>query len=69
MVQAKKFIYVKQFQGMPKVTDFRLEIETLPDLCDGGNINTKLFLMYNLFSFHSKHHFNVKRLKILDIFI
>lgn len=36
MVQAKKFIYAKRFEGMPKVTDFRLEEETLPELNDGG---------------------------------
>lgn len=36
MVQAKKFIYVKRFEGLPKVTDFRLEEETLPNLDDGG---------------------------------
>lgn len=34
--QAKKFIYAKRFDGMPKVSDFRLEEETLPELKDGG---------------------------------
>ena len=36
MVQAKKWIYAKRFEGLPKVTDFRLEKETLPELKDGG---------------------------------
>lgn len=37
MVQSKKFVYVKRFDGVPKLTDFRLEEETLPELQDGGN--------------------------------
>lgn len=36
MVKAKKFIYAKRFDGMPKLDDFKLEIETLPELKDGG---------------------------------
>lgn len=36
MVQAKKFVYAKRFNGLPKLTDFRLEEETLPVLRDGG---------------------------------
>lgn len=36
MVKAKKFIYAVRFDGLPKVTDFRLEEETLPELKDGG---------------------------------
>lgn len=36
MVQAKKFIFAKRFDGMPKLSDFRLEEETLPALEDGG---------------------------------
>lgn len=36
MVQAKKIIFAKRFEGMPKVTDFRLEEENLPALKDGG---------------------------------
>lgn len=36
MVKAKKFIFAKRFDGMPKITDFRLEEETLPALNDGG---------------------------------
>lgn len=38
MVTAKKFIYAKRFEGLPKVTDFRLEEEILPDLKDGGKL-------------------------------
>lgn len=36
MVQAKKFIYAKRFEGMPKISDFSLEEETIPELSDGG---------------------------------
>lgn len=36
MVLAKKFIFVKRFDGMPKISDFRLEEEILPELKDGG---------------------------------
>lgn len=36
MVKAKKFIFATKFDGLPKVTDFRLEEETLPELKDGG---------------------------------
>ena len=46
--QAKKFIYAKKFDGMPKVTDFRLEEETLPELKDGGScIFISIFFQYN----------------------
>lgn len=37
MMKAKKFINVKRFEGLPKLTDFRLEEETLPELKDGGS--------------------------------
>lgn len=36
MTEAKKFIYAKRFDGMPKISDFKLETETLPALKDGG---------------------------------
>lgn len=36
MVKAQKFIYSKRFVGEPKLTDFSLEEEELPDLNDGG---------------------------------
>lgn len=36
MVQAKKFIYAQRFDGLPKVTDFKLEEEKLPELNSGG---------------------------------
>lgn len=38
MVRAKKLIYAKQFEGMPKLTDFRIEAEDLPELKDGNQI-------------------------------
>jgi hypothetical protein len=37
VVVAKKFVYIRRFDGEPKPTDFRLEEETLTDLKDGGN--------------------------------
>lgn len=36
MVKAKKFVYVNQFLGEPKLTDFVLEDEELPALKNGG---------------------------------
>lgn len=36
MVQAKKFIYAKRYEGEPKVTDFKFVEEDLPPLKDGG---------------------------------
>lgn len=49
MVQAKKFIYAKRFVGLPKVTDFRLEEETLPALGDGGKV-TLVFTQSSVFN-------------------
>lgn len=36
MVKAKKFVYVKRFEGEPKLTDFELVEEDLPALQNGG---------------------------------
>lgn len=36
MVKAQKFIYAKEFDGEPKLTDFELQDEELPDINDGG---------------------------------
>lgn len=36
MVEAKKFIYAQRFDGLPKIIDFELQSETLPELSDGG---------------------------------
>ncbi len=36
MFRAKKFIYSKRFEGLPKLTDFELVVEELPELLDGG---------------------------------
>lgn len=36
MVIAKKFVYVSKFVGEPKLSDFKLEEEQLPDLKDDG---------------------------------
>lgn len=38
MVKAKKFIYAARFDGLPKISDFRLEEETLDELKDGGQL-------------------------------
>lgn len=50
MVVAKKLIYAKQFDGMPKVTDLRIKEETLPAPNDGGllipmGLNSVIFSM------------------------
>lgn len=44
MVQAKKFIYAKRFESMPKITDFRLEEETLPELNEGDVLLEAVYL-------------------------
>lgn len=36
MSKAKKFVYAKRFVGLPKLTDFQLEEEDLPELRHGG---------------------------------
>lgn len=36
MVKANKFVLVKRFRGLPKVNDFKLEEEEMPELNDGG---------------------------------
>lgn len=36
MVQAKRLILAKRYDGLPKITDFKLEEVTLPALNDGG---------------------------------
>lgn len=36
MVIAKKIIFAARFDGFPKISDFRLEEETLDELQDGG---------------------------------
>lgn len=35
MVIAKKFVYVKEFEGEPKLTNFQLVEEELPELKNG----------------------------------
>lgn len=37
MTEAKKIIYAKRFDGLPKLGDFKLEKEILPALNDGGS--------------------------------
>lgn len=36
MVKAKKIIYKTPFQGEPKLSDFELVEEDLPDISDNG---------------------------------
>lgn len=52
MVKAKKFIYAKRFDGFPKLTDFKLEEETLSELRDGG----KFISLYLLKLIHKCTH-------------
>ena len=42
MFKAKKFVYSKRFDGLPKLTDFQLVEEELPELQDGGGPNYHL---------------------------
>lgn len=37
-VKARKYVLTKYFQGEPKMDDFKIVEEHLPDLKDGGNI-------------------------------
>ena len=41
MVKAKKFLYVTPFKGEPKVTDFQLVEEELPELKENGKLSIK----------------------------
>lgn len=50
MVKAKKFIYSKPFNGLPKISDFQLEEEILPELQNGGSYSC-LFFSFFLISF------------------
>lgn len=36
VIQAKKFVYAKKSEGEPKLTDFKLVTEDLPELKDRG---------------------------------
>lgn len=38
MVKAQKFVYAKHFQDEPKLSDFDLQHEELPELSEGGKI-------------------------------
>lgn len=37
MVSARKFVCTSLFDGEPKLSDFEIQCEELPELCDGGN--------------------------------
>lgn len=54
MVLAKKLIQARHCDGLPKITDFRLETEKLPELEDGGLLILeicKLILYFSLIFF------------------
>lgn len=38
MVQAKSWTLAKHFDGFPKDSDFKIKVEELPDLKDGGRV-------------------------------
>lgn len=38
MIKAKKFILASMFDGEPKLSDFELKFEELPELGDHGKI-------------------------------
>lgn len=48
-LQAKKFVYVEKFEGLPKITDFKLEEETLPELKDGGKWCLNIRIKFQIF--------------------
>lgn len=39
MVLAKKFVYVKEFDGMPKDENLKIVEEELPELKNGGKLS------------------------------
>lgn len=41
MVIAKKIVHINRFLGVPKLSDSRLEEESLPELQDGGTLLIK----------------------------
>lgn len=48
MVVAKKYIYVKEYDGLPKDENVKIVEETLPSLKDGGK-SLKLMLKMDFF--------------------
>lgn len=50
MVKARKYVYVKPFDGLPKKTDFEIQEEELPALNDGGI--TIFYLFYLSFQIY-----------------
>lgn len=45
MVKSKNFLIVKDFEGEPKESDFKLVEEVLPPLKDGGKRKINSFFM------------------------
>ena len=45
---ARKFVLNNKIRGVPKLTDFKLVEETLPELQDGG----KLYLLISSYFIH-----------------
>lgn len=57
MVRAKIFIYAKKFEGLPKVSDFELQEEELPNLKDGGK-SMIVWMLYCVDSNFFHEHFS-----------
>lgn len=51
MVVSKKLLFVKQFEGEPKESDFRLVEEELPPLKDGGQFSFFTLVFWRRFFF------------------
>ena len=47
MIKAKKFILTKHFDGAPKVTNFKLVEELLPELKENGKSQLIVAIKYN----------------------
>lgn len=43
-IKARKFMYIKEFKGLPTAANFELVEETLPDLKDGEILTKAEFL-------------------------
>lgn len=55
MVTTKKYIMVKHFDGLPKLSDFEIVEEVLPSLKDGGKHNIFLCHLTTFFLVLSRY--------------
>ena len=62
MVKAKKFTKTKEFIGLPKLCDFELTEEELPDLKDGGRCQHLCSVFDNVYYKNTLYRFYQKLL-------